>query len=246
MSTKRVRTQFAFFSLIANAIITQRPGLCDRLGAEDLPACRSPCTIRTTMGMDFGEQLARSRGGDRAALEGIFARWRPLLWLQARRLLGAEVSTRVDANDVVQEALAQAFQDLEQFRGQSEGEWVTWLRRLVAGHAAKLCRRHGAIKRDAACETPLDETLTPDGQLDPLAQAIRRERSVHLATAIAGLPTAMREVILRRVFDQQPFEVVARSLDRSPGATRVLWTRALRQLREALQVDTSTASSAKV
>jgi DNA-directed RNA polymerase specialized sigma24 family protein len=53
----------------------------------------------------------------------------------------------------------------------------------------------------------------------------------------------MREVVVRRVFDQQPFEVVAQALDRSPGATRVLWTRALRQLRDALPADASTTQT---
>lgn len=193
---------------------------------------------------DFNQQLARSRTGDRGALESLFARWRPLLWLQARRQLGSEVSARVDANDVVQEALTQAFQDLGQFRGQSEGEWVAWLRRLATGHAAKARRQHGAEKRDARREVPLEETVTPDGSVDPLHDAIRRERGLQLAAAVAALPSAMREVILRRVFDQQPFEMVAQALDRSLGATRVLWTRALRQLRGALASDDSTASSA--
>jgi hypothetical protein len=44
----------------------------------------------------------------------------------------------------------------------------------------------------------------------------------------------MREVIVRRVFYQEPFDVVARAMDRSPGAARVLWTRAIRHLRQTL------------
>jgi RNA polymerase sigma-70 factor (ECF subfamily) len=198
------------------------------------------------MVMTFDEQLARSRSGDRAALEELFARWRPLLWLQARRLLGSETCARVDAQDVVQETLAQAFRDLAQFQGQSEGEWVAWLRRLTAGHAAKLRRLHLAGKRDLTREVPFDDTVTRDGNVDPMTEAIRRERAGHLAAAIASLPDAMREVVLRRVFDRQPFQVVARSLDRSPGAARALWTRALRQLREALAKEVSTASSARL
>ncbi|HJT76223.1 MAG TPA: hypothetical protein VJ739_03400, partial [Gemmataceae bacterium] len=81
------------------------------------------------MSMPFADRLERGRAGDPAALDELFARWRPLLALQARRLLGADVAARADPADVVQEALAQAYTDLAQFRGRSEGEWVEWLRR---------------------------------------------------------------------------------------------------------------------
>jgi DNA-directed RNA polymerase specialized sigma24 family protein len=48
------------------------------------------------------------------------------------------------------------------------------------------------------------------------------------------LSEAEREVVLRRVFDHEPFEEIARALGRSPGACRVVWTRALRRLRQLL------------
>jgi RNA polymerase sigma-70 factor (ECF subfamily) len=184
--------------------------------------------------MSFSEQLTLGRTGDAAALEGLFERWRPLLRLQARRLLGAELSARVDPSDVVQEALAQAFQDLDQFRGQTEGEWVAWLRQVVTGQAAKMRRHHLAEKRDARGDRALPPAGTPDSGHGPLTQSLDREQAAHLAAAIEGLPGPMREVILRRVFHQEPFETVAQALGRSPGAARVLWTRALRLLREKL------------
>src|SRR5262249_7399783 len=76
------------------------------------------------MSKSFTERLSLGRTGDPAALAELFARWRPLLYLQARRLLGSEFSARVDPSDVVQDACTQAFQNLAQFRGQSEAEWV--------------------------------------------------------------------------------------------------------------------------
>jgi RNA polymerase sigma-70 factor (ECF subfamily) len=182
--------------------------------------------------MDFRECLRRVRDGDRSALEELFARWRPLLHLQARRMLGAELSARVDPSDVVQEACTQAFQDLAQFRGQSEGEWVAWLRTLVTGQAAMSRRRHFADKRDPQREQAGIETA--DVVAGPVQAAIDHEQAARLATALAALPPDMREVVLRRVFEREPFEVVAQTLGRSPGAARVLWTRSLRRLRQLL------------
>lgn len=183
----------------------------------------------------FQEELERSRQGSREALDQLLARWQPLLWLQARRLLGNQLSARVDPADVVQETLTQAFRELSTFRGTSEAEWVAWLRQLTAGHAAKAWRTHGADKRAVSREVALAETLSLDGQPSGLARLITQEDVSRLAAAIQDLPDAMREVLVRRVFHQEPFEAIAAALQRSPGSTRVLWTRAIRQLRARLQ-----------
>jgi RNA polymerase sigma-70 factor, ECF subfamily len=74
----------------------------------------------------FEDTLARSRAGDRDALESLFAPWRPLLRLQARQLLGPALAGRVDPSDVVQEALAQAYADLGQFRGSATNGSPSW------------------------------------------------------------------------------------------------------------------------
>jgi len=184
---------------------------------------------------DFARRLTLSRDGDPSALDGLFARWRPLLWLQARRLLGPELSARVDPSDVVQESFTQACRDLNSFRGRTEGEWVAWLRQLVTGHAAKARRHHRAARRDAGLEGAPADSGVADSSLGPAAKAVDAEEALRLAAAIEGLPAAMREVVLRRVFHQEPFEALARELGCSPGAARVNWTRALRKLRQALQ-----------
>ena len=182
----------------------------------------------------FTERLTLGRTGDAGALADLFARWRPLLRLQAHRLLGADLAARVDPSDVVQEACTQAFRDLGRFRGQTEGEWVAWLRRIVAGQAAKTRRRHHAGKRAAGWDSPLTGAETVAQGASPLDEAMDREHAARLAAAVEALPEAMRDVVVRRVFYQEPFDVVARAVGRSPGAARVLWTRALRCLRETL------------
>jgi RNA polymerase sigma-70 factor (ECF subfamily) len=181
---------------------------------------------------DFAETLSRGRQGDRTALEALFGPWRGLLRLQADQLLGVELSARVDPSDVVQEALAQAFATLGGFRGSSEGEWVNWLRAIVAGQAANAQRHHSAGKRSPGRERQVDTAAQADRAAGPDGQAIFREDDARLAAAIAALPADMRAVVVRRVFHREPFEAVAQAVGRTPGAARVLWTRALRRLRE--------------
>jgi RNA polymerase sigma-70 factor (ECF subfamily) len=181
---------------------------------------------------DFVSRLSRSRQGDAGAVEELLARWRPLLRLQARRLLGPDLSARLDPSDVVQESLAQAFRDLPAFRGTTSNEWVAWLRRIVAGQAGKARRHHQAERRNPGREAAGVEPAEDDNA--PVSRLIDEEEAARLAAALEELPANMREVILRRVFDGQPFEELARELGCSPGAARVTWTRAIHRLRELL------------
>jgi RNA polymerase sigma-70 factor (ECF subfamily) len=183
----------------------------------------------------FEHTLERSRAGDRDALESLFAPWRPLLRLQAQQRLGPALAGRVDPSDVVQESLAQAYADLAQFRGADEGAWVAWLRAMVAGHAAKACRHHLAAKRHPEREADGAGEFVPDPRAAaPDAALLGREEAAQLAAAIDTLNPSMREVVVRRAFLNEPFVAVAGALGRTEGATRVLWVRALRRLRAAL------------
>ncbi len=64
--------------------------------------------------------------------------------------------------------------------------------------------------------------------------AIRRERAVLLADALEKLPADYREVFVLRNIEHIPFNDIAVRMSRSPGAARVLWTRAMRRLGQLL------------
>jgi RNA polymerase sigma-70 factor (ECF subfamily) len=55
-----------------------------------------------------------------------------------------------------------------------------------------------------------------------------------LADALAVLPPDYRDVIVLRHVEGLPFEIVAQRMNRSAGAVRMLWLRALRSLRQTL------------
>jgi RNA polymerase sigma-70 factor (ECF subfamily) len=184
--------------------------------------------------MLFSECLTRSRAGDATAQGELFDRWRPLLRLQARKLLGAELSARVDPSDVVQDSLMQASQDLAKFRGTSQGEWVAWLRCIVAGQAAKTRRFHQAGRRAVRREEATAEPAMTARQPDLVAQLIDTEEAARLAAAIQALPESLREVVIRRMLDRQPLAEVAQALGLSVLAVRDLLPRAFRQLRHLL------------
>ena len=59
----------------------------------------------------------------------------------------------------------------------------------------------------------------------------RRELAALVADQLAQLPEAYREVIVLRNLEGLAFDEVARRMERTTGAVRVLWLRALDRLR---------------
>jgi RNA polymerase sigma-70 factor (ECF subfamily) len=189
--------------------------------------------------------LAQARGGDAAALGRLLELYRNYLRLVARSLLGRVLRLRLDPSDLVQETFLDANRDFAQFTGAGEPELIAWLRRTLVRNLADQARRHRALSRDPRREESLEAMLARSsddahevlaGRLSsPSAEASHRERAVLLADALAALPADYRDVILLRNFENLPFDQVAARMERSPGAVRMLWARALERLARALE-----------
>jgi RNA polymerase sigma-70 factor (ECF subfamily) len=179
----------------------------------------------------------------------VLQRYRPWLHIMARLQLGARFQGKFDASDIVQQTLLEACRDLPMFRGRTEAELLAWLRRILAhvlGHEIR--RYRGTKRRDLGREISLEESLLqssqrlaamlPDAGSSPSHKAIRREQEVILADVLARLPEDYREVIVLRNLEGLPHEEVARRMQRGVGAVRMLWARALKQLRQLLDTET--------
>lgn len=115
-----------------------------------------------------------------------------------------------------------------------------WLRNILANALADLMRQyHQAESRKLAWEHSLERLLeTSPGGLNLLARpghsasesAQRRELGVLLADAMAELSDDYREVLVLRSLEERDWDEVARRMGRTPGAVRMLWTRALREV----------------
>jgi RNA polymerase sigma-70 factor, ECF subfamily len=173
-------------------------------------------------------------------------RYQPWLEVLARMEIDSRYQAKFSASDAVQQTLLEAWQGRDNFRGTSEGERLAWLRKILANQLARLARHYGAVqKRDAAREVSLDQSLARSSlrlanllaadTSSPSARAMQQERQILLADVLDRLPADYREVIILRNLEDLPHEEVARRMNRSPGAVRMLWLRALAQLRDELQ-----------
>lgn len=199
--------------------------------------------------------IRRARDGDAAALEGLVGRHREFVRCLVRARCNGRLRTRVDSSDIVQETLLRAAQHLGQFEGRRAEEWRAWLARIAEHEVVHQLRHHvGAARRSVERERPLQPPASSGNRRSQLGQwalsqstpsqaALHRERVLELANALGRLSGDYREVLVLRHLEGLDFAEIARRLDRSEGAVRVLWTRALKKLRGELTQDLPDASA---
>src|SRR5207245_3788157 len=107
---------------------------------------------------DMGQQelLRMARNGSCPALGHLLEKFGHYLSLLARLQIGRRLQGKVDPGDLVQETFLEAHRDFGQFRGSTEPELVSWLRRILACNLANLVERYcGAQRRDVRLEREL-------------------------------------------------------------------------------------------
>lgn len=193
--------------------------------------------------------LAQARDGEPDAVGKLLEQYLHYLQILASVQLDQKLRHRVSPSDIVQETVCEAHRDFHQFRGSGEREFVAWLRKIMVNNLARVVERHVLTgKRDVRRERSLQQmqksmdrsTMQLEGMFvaqnaTPSEVALERERGVHLANCIAQLPDDYRTVVMLRNFQGLPFKDVADQMERSSGAVRMLWMRALEELRLLLE-----------
>jgi len=194
------------------------------------------------------EQLlacAISDGGEH--IGRLLELYRNYLRLLAQVEIGRRLQAKVDASDLVQEAMLEAHKSFASFRGGSEGEFVAWLRQIMTAVLCACVRRYlGTQKRDIRLERTFSEGLDQsslrlergfvDQHSSPSQGAIRREQAVLLADALAKLPEHYRDVLVFRHLEGLSFPEIAQRMGRSLDSVEKLWVRGLDRLRQVLEV----------
>ncbi|HUB24658.1 MAG TPA: sigma-70 family RNA polymerase sigma factor [Tepidisphaeraceae bacterium] len=188
--------------------------------------------------------IDKACAGDEAALGELLGSYYKYLSLLARVQIGHRLQRKVDGEDIVQETFLEAHRQIAKFRGRSEGEFLSWLRRILAGRIALTLRHYLGVKgRDVNLECELvgldksSQTLAGDFAAScssPSQRMSRREQAVLLADALAKLPESYRETIILRNLEGLSFSEVAARMERSEDAVQKLWVRGLSALRNVL------------
>jgi len=190
--------------------------------------------------------LGQARGDCAAAREHLLESFRGYLRLLARTGLDTSLRGKADPSDLVQETLLKAHRNFGQFHGQTEGELAAWLRRILINQLNDFVRGYQMTDaRQVGRERSLDELLADSsaalvgllvgGGPSPSESAERRELALVLAEALDELDEDYREVLVLRSLEERDWDETARCMNRTVGATRMLWARALKALRPILE-----------
>ncbi|MCO8121147.1 sigma-70 family RNA polymerase sigma factor [Stieleria sp. TO1_6] len=194
--------------------------------------------------------LQLARAGNAGAIGDLFACYQHYLRLLAHNGLSLQIQTRVTVSDVIQETFLHAIEAFEQFRGASTSEFVAWIRAIMVSRIADAHERHlGAARRDVRREVSIEtindglsrssaclETMARDHlQRSPGTIVSDQERAVLVADAIAKLSDDYQRVIVMRHFDGLSFDQIGKQMQRSSGAVRMMWLRAIQRLKTLLR-----------
>ncbi|HZU34678.1 MAG TPA: sigma-70 family RNA polymerase sigma factor [Gemmataceae bacterium] len=196
---------------------------------------------------DTDELLLRAEQGDAQARQTVLVRHRDRLKLMVSLHLDRRLAARIDPSDVVQEALLQAAQNLDQYLHERPLPFYPWLRQLAWKSLIDLHRRHlHAKRRSVRREEPLAPHLSDQSamqlaervlihQSSPSQRAIRSELRSRIRAALDRLGERDREVLVLRNLEQLSTKETAAVLGIREGSVKTRHLRALERLRALLE-----------
>jgi RNA polymerase sigma-70 factor, ECF subfamily len=197
-------------------------------------------------GAETDALLERAGAGDEQARERLLERHRSRLKRMIAVRMDGRLAARLDASDVVQEALADAARELPEYVRSQRMAFYPWLRqlawdRLVRLHRDHITTRRRSVNREAAALLPLPEKSALDlarrlvsSGTSPSGQLIREELRERVRSTLDRMPPRDREVLVLRYLEMLTNAEVADVLGISEGAVKVRHLRALERFRGLL------------
>lgn len=175
-----------------------------------------------------------------------WSRMRPWMMVLADQALPDFLRHRVDASDIVQQAMTEAWNSRENYRGTTTAQRMAWLKTILKRSVTRqqerlLDTQKRDMRREFDCELSLDnasqrlERFAIDTATRPDAAAEKAEQIIRVASVLDDLPPDYRQVLMLRHFEDLEHEAIAMRMDRTPAAVRMLWIRALKSLKQKLE-----------
>jgi len=171
--------------------------------------------------------------------------FRSYLRLLANLQLDKRIKSKIDASDIVQQTMLQAYKAKDQFRGENDKQRAAWLRQILARnlmHASRdMTRDKRDVRREQAMQAAVNqsslrlEQMLSGDESTPSIKAQRGEELFKMAESIEQLPDPQREALMLHYLEQHSLSEVAERLGKTRGAVAGLVRRALATMREAME-----------
>ena len=178
------------------------------------------------MGMDAedGRLLEAFRRGEESAFTALVIKYREGVYRVARRML----SNHEDAADATQEVFIRAYRALHRFDGRSR--LYTWLYRITVNLCLDARSRLARVTLVDGEEARKDFAAGP-GIED---EAEQHETGRLVADAVADLPPRQRAMVVLRLYQDLPYQEIARIMGCTEGTVKATMFAAVRKLRQTL------------
>lgn len=192
------------------------------------------------------ELLRLAAAGDAAACQQLLASYRERLRRMVALRMDNRIGARVDASDVVQEALFEAYDRLPDYLEKRPLPFYPWLRQIALDRIIDLHRRHLHAEKRAVTREECPVQALPEESVLELAsrlvvsgsspsERIRREEvRLRVQQALMALKDRDREVLVLRYLEQMSMAEIAALLGITEGAAKVRHLRALERIRSVL------------
>jgi RNA polymerase sigma-70 factor (ECF subfamily) len=185
-----------------------------------------PCEVSSDTNAEKEKLVSLIMGGDRQAVDLLFASYIP----QLRRTATWMLPNSDDSEDALQDGLLLAYRHLNQFQGRAK--FSTWLHRIVVNAALAKMRKQRSRPTTSIDQEAINKNdfgiadLLVDPRPNPEEEYIAEERSQILARMLEDLPARSRTVVHLMDIDGFPGKEAAQILGISPSALKARHHRA--------------------
>lgn len=168
--------------------------------------------------------------------------YRKYLLVLAELHLDRRLRGKLDASDIVQQAMLRAYSSANELHNTDPPVLVAWLRKVLSRTLADAVKHYERDKRDITLERSLEADLDRSAsglaawiaadQTSPSHRAQKNEELLRLIDALAELPEAMREVVVLKHCQGWPLQKIADHIGKTVPSVASLLRRGLAELRK--------------
>jgi RNA polymerase sigma-70 factor (ECF subfamily) len=174
----------------------------------------------------------RCLAGDAEAFRPLVQRYQRVTFSVVLRMLGS----RADAEDVAQQAFADAYAALDRFHGEGRSRaFYTWLLRIAINRAKDVLKSKKRTEEPLAAEAEGGQAMFAHDPGSPEAHAGQAEDRRRLQAALLTLPPHYREVLVLKDVEGLAYEEISPILRLPVTTLKIRVVRARARMRAALE-----------
>ena len=173
--------------------------------------------------------LARAKTGDSEALEKLLQSIQEHLRRVAKRRMGERLRAHVQPSDLLQSTYIDVLSAIGRFRGKTEEDFTNWAVRVLENNikdAAKFFYAEKRAARKGSSDVDVADISVSGQRLTPSAEVSGAEERGLIGRAMQRIPKDYRRILSLQIRGARDHKSLARAMNRSEGASRVLLARA--------------------